>query len=83
LQFKQYIREYHQTWCMQHYPLYNAQAGGAFPMPERADIYQWIVDAFDRVTPLQIRRTFAHIGFTNCDELEVGEVDNQGIDHQW
>ena len=28
----------------------------------------------------QIQRTFAHIGYTNCDELEVEEEDNQGID---
>lgn len=78
-QFKRYIREYHQTWCMHRYPLYNAQAG-AFPTPDREDIYRWIVDAFERVTPVQIRRTFAHIGYTDRDELEVGEVDNQGID---
>jgi hypothetical protein len=79
-QFKRYIREYHQIWCMQHYPLYNAAAGGAFPTPDRADIYQWIVLAFNRVTPQQIRRTFAHIGYTDRNESEVGEVDNQGID---
>lgn len=75
-QFKSYIREYHQEWCMQHYPLYNAQAGTPFPTPDRQDIYRWIVDAFDKVTPEQIQRTFAHIGYTDRDE----EDNNQEID---
>ena len=56
-QFKGYIREYHSRWCMERYPLYNGV--GTFPTPDRADVYQWIVAAFDRVTPPQIRRTFA------------------------
>jgi DDE superfamily endonuclease len=74
-QFKHYIRDCHQTWCMTEYPRYNPEVQ-KFPTPERDDIYQWILSAFELVTPLTIVRTFAHIGYTVLNQLQAEEVEN-------
>ena len=68
-QFKNFIRDQHHAWCLVTYPA--VAQGDKFPTPEREDIYPWILNAFDQVRPDSIIKTFAHIGYTSNDLLEV------------
>ena len=48
---------------------------GKFPTPERDDVYEWILDAFDKVRADSIVKTFAHIGYISEAEAEAEEAE--------
>jgi hypothetical protein len=52
--FKKSIRDYHHSWCLENYP--KILDKDKFPTPERDDVYEWVVNSFDKVSSESIRR---------------------------
>jgi hypothetical protein len=63
--FKKAIRNLHHSWCMKKYPV--VPNGDKLPMPERDDVYGWVVEAFEKVSSESIVKTFKYIGFVAAD----------------
>jgi hypothetical protein len=53
-----------------------------FPTPERDDVYEWVVDSFDKVSSELIRKTYKHIGYIEknaMDEDQNEEEEQEGV----
>lgn len=83
--FKRIIRDFHHQWCMKKYPTITKT--NKLPTPNRDDIYEWIVRAYDGISETSIAKTFAcSIGFitkeanaTANDADSIETVDAEAI----
>jgi hypothetical protein len=73
--FKKSIRDYHHSWCLENYP--KILDKDKFPTPEREDVYDWVVDSFDKVSSESIRKTYKHIGYIEKNAMDQDEEEEQ------
>lgn len=77
--FKTAIRDFNHTWCLANYP--KVLKDDKLPKPERDDVYDWVIKAFNTISQRTIKKTFAHIGYIDKNTLEDGEEeeDDEGV----
>jgi hypothetical protein len=61
--FKREIRDFHHKWCMEHYP--KILDDDKVPTPERDDVYDWVIQSFEKVSEVSIRKTYRYIGLVD------------------
>jgi hypothetical protein len=61
--FKREIRDFHHKWCMEHYP--KILDDDKVPTPERDDVYDWVIQSFEKVSEESIRKTYRYIGLVD------------------
>jgi hypothetical protein len=77
--FKKSIRDYHHSWCLENYPKISDK--DKFLMPERDDVYKWVVNLFDKVSSESIQKTYKHIGYIVKNAME--EDQNEEEEQEW
>jgi hypothetical protein len=71
--FKKSICNFHHGWCLETYP--KILDKDKFPMLERDNIYDWVIQSFNEVASKTIHKTYVHIV---CIEKDV--FGNEGED---
>lgn len=73
--FKKYIKDQHQTWCVEKYT--SLPSGGKLPLPTKENIIEWVNVAYHSVKAESITKTFHSIGF-HCSgsNNDTNNIDN-------